>query len=131
VPFYARRIAAAAAALALLATPTLAADIAKSPVGVWQTEQGDARFRVSLCGDGKQLCAKLTWLRQDVRSAENLRYLNKYVVQGAMPVQANKWRGTVSYNGETLSGSVTLAGDVMSLQGCKGIFCQSMSFQRL
>lgn len=102
-----------------------------NPVGTWQTEAGDARFKVSLCGDGTQLCAKLTWLRKDARNPDNLRYLNKYVVQGALAVESNKWRGTVNYNGEAISGSVTLVGDVMSLQGCKGIFCQSMRFQRL
>lgn len=135
---FARKIAAAAMALTLGAAPALAADIIKAsapakiatPVGNWQTAQGDARFKVSLCGDGTQLCAKLTWLRQDARSEENLRYLNKYVVEGAQAVQANKWRGKVNYNGETISGSVTLVGDVMSLQGCKGLFCQSMEFQR-
>lgn len=134
-----RKIAAVAMALALGSAPAFAGDVIKTaavspastPVGTWQTPGGDARFKVSLCGDGTQLCAKLTWLRQDARSEENLRYLNKYVVQGAKAVQANKWRGTVSYNGEAFSGSVTLVGDVMSLQGCKGIFCKSMDFQRL
>lgn len=129
--FLARSVLAAAVALTLGIAPALSADAKISPVGTWQTSGGDARFKVSLCGDGTQLCAKLTWLRADARSDENLRYLNKYVVRGAKPVDDNKWRGTVNYNGESISGQVTLAGNQMSLQGCKGIFCQSMQFQRL
>ena len=137
MPFLARTFTAFAMALTLAAAPAGAGEIVKAaygktatPVGIWQTTSGDARFKVSLCGDGTQLCAKLTWLRKDVRSAENLRYLDKYVVERAQPVEINKWRSTVNYNGETLSGSLTLVGDSMSLRGCKGIFCQSIEFLR-
>ena len=138
MPRFARKIAAAAMALALGIAPGLAADVVKAslpkaanPVGTWQTTSGDARFKVSMCGDGTQICAKLTWLRKDARNEDNLRYLNKYVVEGARAVELNKWRGTVNYKGEAIAGSMTLVGAVMNLQGCKGVFCQSMQFQRL
>lgn len=126
-----KSITAAAMAIALCAAPAMAAATPATPVGTWQTSGGDARFKVSLCGDGTQLCARLTWLRQDARSPENLRYLNKYVLEGAKAVDGDTWRGTVTYNGESVSGSVTLVGDVMNLQGCKGLFCQSMKFERV
>lgn len=141
MPLVAKNIAAAALAVALTlgSAPTMAFEVIKAsvsvksgtPEGTWQTKQGDARFRVSLCGDGTQLCAKLTWLRKDARSEENLRYLNKYVLRNAEAIEANKWRGTVNYQGETVSGSVTLAGNVMNVLGCKGVFCQLMEFRRL
>jgi uncharacterized protein (DUF2147 family) len=126
-----RKLAAGIVALAALTLPAFAADIS-SPVGTWQSVTGESRYQVSLCGDdGTELCAKLTWLRADARTAENLAYLNKWVVK-AHATQANKWRGTVNYKGDTVSGSVTLVdGDTLKLSGCKGIFCKSLRFTRV
>lgn len=113
-----------------LAAPVTAADI--SPVGMWQTTTGESRYAVSLCGDGTELCAKLTWLRADARSPDNLALLNKLVVQEAKPVDENKWRGTVKYDGQTVSGSVTLVNaSQMQLSGCKLIVCKKVDFVRL
>ena len=121
----------AAAALALgLAAPAVAQDL--SPVGTWQTTTGESRYAVSYCGDGTQLCAKLTWLREDARTPENVALLNEYVVQGARPTAENKWRGSVKYEGRTVSGSVTLVSeDKMSLSGCQLIACQKVEFVRI
>ena len=63
------------------ATPGGAADPA-SPVGKWQTTSGESRYEVSICGENS-LCARLTWLRADARTPENLAHLNTYVVKGA------------------------------------------------
>ena len=121
----------AAAALALCAAaPAFAQDL--TPVGTWQTTTGESRYAVSYCGDGTELCAKLTWLREDAKTPENLALLNKYVVQGAQPTAQNKWRGTVKYDGHTVSGSVTLVNeDRLSLSGCKLIACQKVDFVRI
>lgn len=124
-----RKLAASIVALATLTLPAFAGQV--SPVGTWQSSTGESRYQVSLCGDGTELCAKLTWLRDDARTAENLAFLNKWVVK-AHPVQANKWRGTVNYKGDTVSGSVTLVNeDTLKLSGCKGIFCKSLRFNRV
>ena len=124
----ATKLAPAVLALGLAATPALAAD----PTGIWQTTGGESRYKVSYCGDGTQLCARLTWLRDDARTEENLPYLGTYVVRGAVPASSNKWTGRVEYNGETFAGSVTLVdADAMMLKGCKGMFCQSMRFTRV
>ncbi|MCW5722957.1 MAG: DUF2147 domain-containing protein [Devosia sp.] len=118
-------------ALALgIAAPAAAADL--SPVGTWQTTTGESRYAVSLCGDGTQLCAKLTWLRADARTPANLAMLNTMVVHEARSTDANKWRGTVRYEGQTVSGSLTLLGkNRMTLSGCKLIACQKVDFVRL
>lgn len=123
------RIAAAVIALGLAATPALAAD----PTGTWQSATGESRYKVSYCGeDGNQLCARLTWLRADARTPENLPYLGAYVVKGAVPAGGDQWEGRVNYNGETFSGRVTMvSSDAMTLKGCKGMFCQSMEFNRI
>ncbi len=124
----ATKLAAVALALGLAATPALAAD----PTGTWQTTTGESHYKVSYCGDGTQLCAKLTWLRDDAKTEDNLSYLGRYVVKGAVPTGGNQWEGSVNYNGETFAGSVTMvSANSMTLKGCQGLFCQSMHFNRL
>lgn len=125
---FTKKLAVALLAGTLAAGPALAAD----PTGTWQTTTGESRYKVSYCGDGTQLCAKLTWLRDDARTAENLPYLNKLVVNRASVKAEDEWIGTVTYNGESFSGSLKLVGDDgLKLSGCKGIFCQSMRFKRV
>ena len=125
----AKTIAAAVLALCT-AAPAFAQDV--TPVGTWQTTTGESRYAVSYCGDGTELCAKLTWLREDAKTPENLALLNKYVVQGAEPTAQNKWRGTVKYDGHTVAGSVTqISEDKLSLSGCKLIACQKVDFVRI
>lgn len=122
-------LAVAILASVAFASPVFSANV--SPVGKWQTKTGESRFEVSYCGGGK-LCARLTWLRADARTPENLPYLNKYVVKGARPAGDNRWRGLVSYAGEKLDGQMTLVDDErMVLSGCKMIFCQTVEFNRI
>jgi len=119
-------LAFAAALSPAFAQPTL------SPVGQWQATNGEARYEITTCGDGDQLCARLTWLSPEARTDENLQYLNEYVVSGADRAAANKWRGTVHYDGRTISGSLTLVDeDYLKVQGCQIIMCQSMEFVRI
>jgi uncharacterized protein (DUF2147 family) len=123
-------LAAAAVTLSLCAAPALA--LGADPTGTWQTTSGESRYKVSYCGDGTQLCARLTWLRDDAKTPENLALLGDYVVRGAKATAENKWRGAVSYDGDTYAGSVTMvSNDALKLSGCKGIFCKSLSFSRL
>lgn len=123
---FAKPLVAALVAIGFAATPVLAED----PTGSWQSATGESRYQVTFCGDGTQLCAKLTWLREDARTAENLPYLNRYVVQGAVPAGENVWEGKVAYAGDVYSGSMVMRGDTLRLKGCKGMFCKSMSFVR-
>lgn len=114
--------------LAAAVLPAHAAD----PTGTWQTTSGESRYKISYCGSGQQLCAKLVWLRADARTADNLAYLNRYVVKGASPRAANSWAGTLNYAGDSYSGSLTMvSADALKLKGCKGVFCKTMSFTRI
>lgn len=123
----AKPLAAALMFIGLMATPSLAAD----PTGTWQSTTGESRYHVAYCGDGGEVCAKLTWLREDARTAENLAYLNRNVVQ-AVPAGENTWKGQVAYEGDVFAGNLMLvSNDAMKIRGCKGMFCQSMSFERL
>lgn len=123
------KIAAAATLAAFVSAPAIAGDL--NPVGQWQSASGESRYEVFSCGEG-QLCARLTWLRSDARTAENMQYLNEYVVSGAVPATSNKWRGTVHYEGEAINGNLTmLSGDHMRVSGCKVIMCQTLEFERI
>jgi uncharacterized protein (DUF2147 family) len=124
----AKKLALATLTLGLAAGPALAAD----PTGNWQSTTGESRYQVSYCGEGQQLCAKLTWLRDDAKSQETLPYLGGYVLQGAVPTAANRWKGALTYNGDVYNGSVTMvSANTLTLKGCDGIFCKSMQFVRL
>ena len=126
-----KKLAVGILASLIAAAPALAA-VAADPTGTWQTSTGESRYKVSYCGDGTQLCAKLTWLRDDARTEENLAYLNRYVVRGASPAADNKWQGQVSYAGDTFAGSLTMtSANSLKLSGCKGMFCKTMSFSRI
>jgi uncharacterized protein (DUF2147 family) len=113
----------------LVAFPSIAAD--PSPVGQWEVSTGESRYRVSYCGaDGQQLCAKLTWVREDLR-AENQAFVNSYIVKGAKPASENKWSGKMVYKGHSYEGTVTLvSNNSMRLNGCSGVFCQSFQLNR-
>jgi uncharacterized protein (DUF2147 family) len=122
----------AAASFAALMTVSTAFAAGGTPTGTWQTTTGESRFQVTLCGDGTQLCAKLVWLRDDARTAENLPYLDTYVLMGAKRVVGNKWRGEADYLGETVKGTLALVDeDTMTLNGCKGLVCQKFTLTRL
>lgn len=127
-----RMNAAVAAVLTcgLLVAPALADEI--NPSGQWEITTGESRYRIAPCGDsGEELCAKLVWLRDDARTAENLELLNKTIVRGA-PVDENKWAGTFKYEGQVYEATVTVTSpNALRVHSCSGIFCQSFELNRL
>ena len=114
-----------------LAVPAAAQQI--SPIGNWQTSKGDARITVDHCPNSQQLCATLTWLREDVRDPARRASIGKNLIEGARSVGPNRWRGTLHYAGHTLSGSVTLVSpDQMRVSGCMLlIICETMELVRM
>jgi uncharacterized protein (DUF2147 family) len=123
------KLAAALGLAALTTAPALAASA--TPVGSWEVTSGEARYKVTVCGDN-QLCAKLIWLRDDQRTDANLKVLNKYVVRGAQQVDANSWAGNVVVDGKAYDGEMTLKSrNYMTLKGCSGILCQTYQLTRI
>lgn len=121
----------APALLAPSAPFATAADIAATPIGTWQLSTGESRFAVTYCDGGSKICAKLTWLRADARTPENLAYLNRMVVT-ASPRAENEWSGTVVYDGQQYAGSVKMLNEnSLKLSGCQGIFCKTLTLTRL
>lgn len=123
-----KTLCAATLALGLATLPALAVD----PTGTWQTTTGESRYEVVYCGDGTQICATLTWLRDDARTPENLAYLNRQVITGAVQSTPAKWRGDLVFGGDTYNGSVTVTGtNSLKLTGCVAIACESFEFIRI
>src|SRR5882757_4857782 len=54
----------------LLGAPVAMAQSASSPMGVWMTQAGDAKVRVSKCGEA--ICGVVVWLRDPVNPANGL-----------------------------------------------------------
>ena len=122
-------LAAAALLAGIVSLPALAQDI--DPIGQWEVASGESRYRVTYCGDGTELCARLTWLRYDLRTEENLAMLNSYVVEGAQPGEDNRWSGTVRFDGQVYAATVTLIShDSMRVHSCAGFICQSFELTR-
>ena len=128
--FSVTRLAMAALFLGFI-TPALAAGN-NSPAGSWQSTDGSARVRVTLCGDGTQLCAKLTGLSGEARTSDNLQLLNTYVVSGARQSTDGEWRGTIHFNGQTAEAHITMvSASSITVSGCQMGMCKTFAFRRI
>jgi len=123
----------ALAAAAIFAAGVSVAHCAElNPTGQWEVSTGESRYRISYCGDGRELCAKLTWLRDDARTDSNVALLNRNVVTKAKPEQENTWVGTMVYDGTTYDATAKLlSSDAIELRSCSGMFCRSFTLRRL
>lgn len=126
-------ISALVAALLVLATtlPSIAATF--SPEGMWEIEFRDSRYEVTLCGDGTQLCGKLVWLGNGADNAENMPYLNTYLIDHAKMLGPNYWEGELHIFGQTASGKINLVSDdEFVTEGCVLlIICKTIKFYRI
>lgn len=123
---------------ALLATSSAHAQ-GVEPTGVWLTEKGDARVRVSKCGGG--ICGVIVWLRQPIDSATgrpqvddknpNPALKSRPVIglplfSGMRQSAPNKWSGHI-YNaddGGTYESHLSMAGSSsLRVEGCVGAIC--------
>ena len=119
-----------AVAVALSMAPALAADM--DPTGRWQSQTGESRYDIFICGDHGALCAKLVWLRPDVTSKETKAYLGKLVIDHARHTAINRWRGTVHALDKTAEGILTLVdAKTFKLTGCVGPACGSFELHKV
>jgi len=117
---------------ALLAPAASVLAAGPSPIGQWELASGESRFSISYCGSGRELCARLTWLRDDARTDANLKLLNRQVVSHAVPSAENAWEGQIKYDGESYEGTVKLISEnAMRVESCSGIFCRSFELNRI
>src|SRR5690348_18505448 len=109
---------------ALLAAPSAYAQGAGEPTGVWQTQAGDARVKVSKCGGG--ICGVIVSLREPIDPATGkpqvdnknpnpsltIRPIIGLPLFSGMRPAGGKWTGQI-YNaddGGTYASSISLAG---------------------
>jgi uncharacterized protein (DUF2147 family) len=128
MPHLKLRLGVIGLALAMV-VPASAADF--TPVGQWELVSGESRYKIVYCGDGTELCARLTWLRADAQTTANLAMLNTNVVRGVKSDQGEEWNGSVTFEGRVYQGRVTLESkDRMVLRTCSGMLCQSVKLNR-
>lgn len=121
-----KKIAVGILAMALGAAPVVA--LAADPTGVWQANDGKSRYKITNCS-GDALCARLIWLRD--KDDKNIQYLNQVIVRGT-PTAENQWTGTVKQGGDTYAGTMVLTGeDSLKVNGCQGVFCQTVRLSRV
>ena len=118
-----------------IATAQTAAD----PSGIWLTQAGDAKVRVSKCSGG--ICGVVIWLRDPIDpntgkpavddknhnpSLAKRPVIGLPLFQGMPQSGPNKWSGTI-YNaddGGTYASNVSVAGpDSLRVEGCVGALC--------
>src|SRR6476646_6245587 len=123
-----------AIAAALLAAPSARAQGAGEPTGVWLTQSGDARVKVSKCGGG--ICGVIVGLKEPIDPATgkpqvddknpNPALSGLTLFSGMQPTGPNKWSGQI-YNaddGSSYASSVSVAGsDTLRVEGCVGALC--------
>jgi uncharacterized protein (DUF2147 family) len=132
---------------------TLAALLAAAPAkagggpdGIWLTQAGDAKVRVSRCGGG--ICGVVVWLKDPIDPATgkpqvddknpNPALTRRPIIglslfSGMRPVGPNKWSGRI-YNaddGKTYASSISVAGpSTLRVEGCVGTLCGGEDWAR-
>src|ERR1019366_5961893 len=132
--------------MALLGAPPAKAQAGGEVTGVWLTQAGDARVRVSKCGGGK--CGGIVWLRVAIDPATGKPQIDDKnpnpalarrpmiglpLFTGMRPVGPNKWSGQIydADDGKTYASSVSVAGpDSLRVEGCVGAFCGGETWSR-
>ena len=137
-----------AIAAALLAAPLVRAQGAGEPTGVWLTQAGDARVKVSKCGGGG-LCGVVVGLKDPIDPAtgkpqvddknpnpalKKRPMIGLSLFSGMQPVGPSKWSGQI-YNaddGSTYASSISVAGpDALRVEGCVGALCGGETWTRV
>jgi uncharacterized protein (DUF2147 family) len=131
----------------LLVTPPVRAQGAGEPTGTWLTQAGDARVRVSKCGNG--ICGVIVGLRDPIDSAtgkppvddknpnpalKKRPMIGLPLFSGMQPTGPGKWSGQI-YNaddGKTYAANMELQGDnAAKVEGCVlSILCKGQTWKR-
>lgn len=128
-----------------VATPALAQD-SGSPLGTWNTANGDAQVRIAPCGGG--LCGRIVGLKnprdedgqalRDDKNPDPARRNNPIIgttiLISMAPAGPGTWKGRI-YNAEDggmYDGTLQLAGpSALRVQGCLAAFCGGETWSRI
>src|SRR5258705_10106944 len=131
---------------ALLAAPTARAQSAGNPTGIWLTQAGDAKVRVSKCSGG--ICGVVVWLKDPINPATGKPRVNDKnpnpslakrpmiglpLFSGMQSSGPNKWSGQI-YNaddGNSYASNISVSGPgTLKVEGCVGALCGGETWTR-
>ena len=131
---------------ALWAVSPAKAQAGGGPDGIWLTQAGDAKVRVSKCGGG--ICGVVVWLKDPIDPAtgkpqvddknpnpalQRRPIIGLALFSGMRAAGPNKWSGRI-YNaddGKTYASTVSVAGPgTLRVEGCVGTFCGGEDWTR-
>jgi uncharacterized protein (DUF2147 family) len=133
--------------VALLAASSARAQGAGEPVGIWLTQAGDARVRVTKCGGG--ICGVIVGLKQPIDPATGKPQVDDKnpnpalarrpmiglpLFSGMGAAGPGKWSGQISNadDGSTYASNVAVTGpDTLRVEGCIGAFCGGETWTRV
>jgi uncharacterized protein (DUF2147 family) len=131
---------------ALLGAPAAKAQAGGDVNGIWLTQAGDAKVRVSKCGGG--ICGVVVWLKDPIDPATGKpqiddknknpslakrRIIGISLFSGMRSTGPNKWSGQI-YNaddGNSYASNVSVTGpDSLKVEGCVGALCGGENWTR-
>jgi uncharacterized protein (DUF2147 family) len=131
--------------IALFAVPAKAGE-GGEPRGVWLTQAGDAKVKVSSCSDG--ICGVIVWLREPIDAATGKPAVDDKnpnpalarrpmiglpLFSGMRPDGPGRWSGQI-YNaddGKSYDSHVSVPGpDSLRVEGCVGMLCGGETWTR-
>ena len=135
------------AMLAMLVTAMPAkAQAQNGPAGIWLTQAGDAKIRISRCGAG--ICGIVVWLKDPIDPATGKPQVDDKnpnpalakrpifglsLFSGMRPTGPNQWAGRI-YNaddGKTYASKVAVTGPTsLRVEGCVGSLCGGEDWTR-
>ena len=131
---------------ALLAVLPAKAQTGLEPGGIWLTQAGDAKVRVSKCGAG--ICGVVVWLKDPIDPATGKPHVDDKnpnpalkrrpmiglpLFSGMHATGPNRWSGKI-YNaddGSTYASNVSVSDpNTLKVEGCVGAFCGGENWTR-
>ncbi len=138
-------IVLAALAMLLAGAPTNA-QVRGGPDGIWLTQAGDAKIRVSRCGTG--ICGVIVWLKEPIDpltgkpqvddknpnpALAKRPIIGLSLFSGMRPTGPNQWAGRI-YNaddGKTYASKILVTGPTgLRVEGCVGSLCGGEDWTR-
>ena len=114
--------------------------------GIWLTQAGDAKVRLSKCGGG--ICGVVVWLKDPINSATGKPQVDDKnpnpslarrpmiglpLFVGMRPSAPNRWSGQI-YNaddGNSYVSNISVPGpDTLRVEGCVGMLCGGETWTR-
>ena len=133
--------------IALVAAPVARSETAGEPTGVWLTQSGDARVKVSKCGGG--ICGVIVWLKDPINPATGKPQVDDKnhnpslarrpmiglpLFSGMHATGPNKWSGQI-YNaddGKSYESHISVSSpDTLRVEGCVGALCGGENWTRI